>query len=86
MTEKSYKQEVIESAIQGLAQGGMQKDIANAFYLLFERVYDSGYNEARRNIEEQNTRNIIYSEDISKMSLTQAREYLEKVRNEPTNS
>jgi hypothetical protein len=48
-----YKQEVIESAIQGMIQGGMHKDIAEAFYLLFERVYNSGYNEARRNIEEQ---------------------------------
>lgn len=48
----SYKQEVIESAIQGMIQGGMQKDIAEVFYLLLERVYDSGYNEARRNIEE----------------------------------
>ena len=48
-----YKQEVIESAIQGMIQGGMQKDVAEAFYLLFERIYTSGYNEARRNIEEQ---------------------------------
>ena len=47
-----YKREVIESAIQGMIQGGMQKDIAKAFYLLFERMYTSGYNEARRNIEE----------------------------------
>ena len=47
-----YKQEVIKFAIQGMIQGGMQKDIAEAFYLLFERIYNSGYNEARRNIEE----------------------------------
>ena len=47
-----YKREVIESAIQGMIQNGMQKDIAEAFYLLFERIYNSGYNEARRNIEE----------------------------------
>ncbi len=51
-----YKQEVVEAAIQGLIQGGMQKDIAEAFYLLFERVYDSGYNEARRNIREEQAR------------------------------
>jgi len=48
-----YKQEVIEAAIQGMIQGGMHKDIAEVFYLLFERVYTCGYNEARRNIEEQ---------------------------------
>ena len=47
-----YKQEVIKFAIQGMIQNGMQKDIAEAFYLLFERIYNSGYNEARRNIEE----------------------------------
>jgi len=48
-----YKHEIIQSAIQGLVQGGMSKDVAEAFYLLFKRVYNSGYNEARRNIEEQ---------------------------------
>ena len=48
-----HKHEIIQSAIQGMVQGGMQKDIAEAFHLLFERVYTSGYNEARRNIEEQ---------------------------------
>ena len=53
---KTFKQEVIESAIQGLIQGGMQKDIAEAFYLLLERVYTSGYNEARRNIQEERER------------------------------
>jgi hypothetical protein len=36
-----------------MIQGGMQKDIAKAFYLLFERIYNSGYNEARRNIREK---------------------------------
>lgn len=53
---KTYKQEVVEAAIQGMIQGGMQKDIAEAFYLLFERVYTSGYNEARRNIREEQVR------------------------------
>ena len=71
---KTYKQEVVEAAIQGMIQGGMQKDIAEAFYLLLERVYTSGYNEARRNV--------VYSEDLSKMSLSECREYIEKVRNE----
>jgi hypothetical protein len=51
-----YKQEVIKSAIRGMIQGGMQKGIAEAFYLLLERVYDSGYNEARRNIREEQAR------------------------------
>lgn len=51
-----YKQKVVESAIQGMIQGGMQKGIAEAFYLLLERVYDSGYNEARRNIQEEQAR------------------------------
>lgn len=51
-----YKQEVIESAITGMIQSGMQKDIAEAFYLLLDRVYNSGYNEARRNIREEQAR------------------------------
>ena len=51
-----YKQEVLKSAIQGMIQNGMQKDIAESFYLLLERVYDSGYNEARRNIREEQAR------------------------------
>ena len=51
-----YKQEVVEAAIRGMIQGGMQKDIAEAFYLLLERVYDSGYNEARRNIRKEQAR------------------------------
>jgi len=51
-----YKQEVVEAAIQGMIQGGMQKDIAEAFYLLLERVYTSGYNEALRNIREEQAR------------------------------
>ena len=29
-----------------------KEEILEAFYLLFERIYNSGYNEARRNIEE----------------------------------
>lgn len=48
-----FKQEVLKTVITGMIQNGMQKDIAEAFYLLLERVYDSGYNEARRNIREK---------------------------------
>lgn len=71
---KSFKQEFLEALIQGLVEGGYPEDAAKSLWPLFEKIYDSGYKEARRNI--------VYSEDVSKMSLSECREYVEKVRNE----
>ena len=47
-----HKQDTIQAAIQGLIQGGWDKLYAESLYLLLERVYQSGYYEAYRNIEE----------------------------------
>jgi hypothetical protein len=52
LTNKSYKEEVIKSAIDGLVQGGMSRAEAQVYEFLLSRVYDCGYNECRRNIHE----------------------------------
>lgn len=44
---KSYKEQIVDSAIQGLKEGGFEH--AEMFRILLERVYDSGYAEAIRN-------------------------------------
>jgi hypothetical protein len=41
-----YKTDVVNKAIEGLKQGGMPHP--EIFQVLLERVYDCGYNEARR--------------------------------------
>ena len=46
----NFKKKVIDSVVQGLIEGGFSKDKAYLFELLFERVYESGYNEAMRNL------------------------------------
>lgn len=46
----NFKKKVIDSAVQGLIEGGFSKDQAYLFELLFERVYESAYNEAMRNL------------------------------------
>ena len=43
---KSYKEEVVDQAILGLKQGGLSDP--EAFRLVFERIYDCGYYECRR--------------------------------------
>jgi hypothetical protein len=49
-----YKKEVIQSAINGMVQGGFMTLLeAQVYEALFARIYDCGYNECRRNIEEQ---------------------------------
>ena len=52
MIQNEHKNDTVTAAIQGLIQGGWDKLYAESLYILLERVYDSGYNEARRNIEE----------------------------------
>lgn len=44
----TYKQDVVDAAIQGLIAGGMSDTEANIYRLLLEKVYDTGYNEAIR--------------------------------------
>jgi len=48
-----YKEEVIKSAINGMIQGGMSRTEAEIYRFFLTRVYDCGYNECRRNVEEQ---------------------------------
>jgi hypothetical protein len=50
---KTYKEEVVDQSILGLVQGGFP--VAESFRLLFERIYDCGYYECRRELDE-NTR------------------------------
>ncbi len=49
---KNYKpthcQEVMDSAIVGLIEGGMSKMETRKFYALFEKIYTAGFNEANR--------------------------------------
>lgn len=47
-----HRNDIVSAAIQGLIQGGWNKFYAESLYLLLERVYNCGYNEALRNIEE----------------------------------
>ncbi len=46
----NYKDEVIDSAIQGLKDGGFTHP--ELFRPLMERVYECGYRERLRNVEE----------------------------------
>jgi hypothetical protein len=48
---KSYKEEVLDQAIIGLKQGGLPQP--EAFRLIFERIYDCGYHECRRQLDIQ---------------------------------
>ncbi len=47
---KSYKEEVVDQAILGLVQGGFP--LAETLRLLLERIYECGYNECRRQVDE----------------------------------
>jgi hypothetical protein len=46
----NYKDDVVASAIQGLKDGGFAH--AELFRPLMERVYECGYRECLRNVEE----------------------------------
>jgi hypothetical protein len=46
----TYKQEVVDTAIAAMKTGGYAE--ADIFRLIFERIYDSGYNEAVRNLHQ----------------------------------
>lgn len=48
---KSFKDEVVDNAIIGLRQGGIPDP--EAFRLLFERIYDCGYYECKRENDER---------------------------------
>ena len=45
-----HKKEVIGAAIRGLIEGGMEPEAAKGFYDLLILMYESGYNEAIRNV------------------------------------
>lgn len=47
-----YKKMIVDAAIEGLISGGMPVWEAKNLTSLLERVYNSGYNEARRQSEE----------------------------------
>ena len=51
---KSYKQQVIESALDGMCQGGFPPEYTQVFEIFLVKVYESGYNEAVRNLRSQN--------------------------------
>lgn len=44
----TYCQQVIDSAMAGLTQGGMTKMECRKFYALFEKIYTAGFNEANK--------------------------------------
>ena len=46
MNEKSYKMQIVEAAVQGMKDGGMEN--AEKFIPLLERMFQSGYNEGMR--------------------------------------
>ena len=47
----SYKIQVIESAIDGLIQGGLSPEYARIFEIFFDKIYECGYSEAIRQLE-----------------------------------
>jgi hypothetical protein len=51
MSHDDFKQAVVDTIILGMKKGGI--DYADVFRTLFEQVYDCGYNECRRNMEEK---------------------------------
>lgn len=48
----TFKQQVIDAAVKGLIEGGYSDVNANLLRTLLELVYQSGYNEACRNFDE----------------------------------
>ena len=52
MSKVQHRNDVVNSAIQGLVEGGLDETTARAFDFLLRIVYNSGYNEALREIEE----------------------------------
>lgn len=51
---KPYKQQVIESSLEGLRQGGFPPEYAQVFEIFLDKVYQCGYNEAVRNLRSRN--------------------------------
>jgi hypothetical protein len=52
MLDADYRKMIVDSAIEGLIQGGWNELEAKCLTHLLERVYTSGYNEARREAQE----------------------------------
>lgn len=51
--QKPYKIQVIESALEGLRQSGFPPEYARIFEIFFDRMYECGYNEAVRKLEDR---------------------------------
>jgi hypothetical protein len=58
---KTYREDVVQAAIRGLKEGGMKE--ANIFEFLLVRVYECGYNECLRNLQEKHSHQ--YSDIVS---------------------
>jgi hypothetical protein len=48
-----YKQEVLQAAIHGMIEGGWSRVEAEVLLPILERVFVSGYNEAKRDAFEK---------------------------------
>ena len=48
-----YKHEVLQAAVQGMIEGGWSRTTAELLLPLLERVFISGYNEAKRHDHEK---------------------------------
>ena len=59
-----FKEEVIQAAVNGLIQGGMSRTHAEIYKVLFDRIYDAGFNECRRRLD---TPDQVYREAITKI-------------------
>jgi hypothetical protein len=71
---KSYKEEVVDQAILGLRQGGLPDP--EAFRLVFERIYDCGYNECRIKFDSLRTPALLNREQvITEMCYTWRHDY-----------
>lgn len=50
MNTKSYKEQVVDIAIQGMIEGGYPAEAAHMWKFLLERIYECGYNDCRRDM------------------------------------
>ncbi len=53
MDQKTFKRQTVQAAIDGLQLGGVPVHIAESFRTLFEKIFDSGYLECKREYVQQ---------------------------------
>ena len=53
MDQKTFKQQTVQAAIDGLQQGGLPVHVAQSYRTLFEKIFDSGYLECKREYIQQ---------------------------------